>query len=104
MSVGFAQRSEVLLDDEDHADTTATTTTTTTTFKRKRKRSTDYLRYIVTRPRIRRKAPSLSFFSLFTRRIRTTNQTDSFRELSATDDPTTSIPRRMSESMPASST
>ena len=62
MSVGFAQRSEVLIDDEDNADTAATITTTTTTFKRKR--SKDYLRYIVIRPRIRRTAPSLSFFSL----------------------------------------
>ena len=79
MSVGFAQRSEVLIDDEDNADTAATTTTTTF----KRKRSKDYLRYIVIRPRIRRTAPSLSFF-LSARRIRTTKQTDSFRELMAT--------------------
>ena len=43
-----------------HADTADTTT-----FKRKRRK--DYLRYIITRPRIRRTAPSLFFFLLSAR-------------------------------------
>ena len=42
--VGFAQRSEVLIDDEDHADIAATTATTRTF---ERKRSKDYLRFII---------------------------------------------------------